>query len=117
MPPESSGSPRSSRGSFVDTALVHARAGHGGRGAVSFRHEPFVPRGGPDGGDGGRGGSVILFATHQAASLAPYLRRRQLRAGDGRAGQGGLKAGRGGAGRRAAGPVGSAGHGGLSGAV
>src|SRR2546427_9138911 len=109
MPPESSGSPRSSRGSFVDTALVHARAGHGGRGAVSFRHEPFVPRGGPDGGDGGRGGSVILFATHQAASLAPYLRRRQHRAGDGRADQGGLKAGRAGAGPPLAVPGGTVG--------
>jgi GTP-binding protein len=88
---------KNSGGTFVDTARIHVRAGHGGRGSVSFRREPFVPRGGPDGGDGGRGGSVILYATPQAASLAAYLRWRQLRAADGKPGQGGLKAGRAGA--------------------
>ena len=105
MPPRSSS--RASSGTFVDTAPVHVRAGHGGRGAVSFRHEPFVPRGGPDGGDGGRGGSVILYATHEAASLAAYLRRTHLRAEDGKPGQGGLKAGRSGADVRLPVPVGT----------
>jgi GTP-binding protein len=95
------------QGSFVDTVRVQVRAGHGGRGALSFRREPFVPRGGPDGGDGGRGGSVIFFATHEAASLAPYVRRRHLRAEDGRPGQGGLKAGRAGADLRLPVPVGT----------
>ena len=94
------------QGTFVDTVQVQVRAGHGGRGALSFRREPFVPRGGPDGGDGGRGGSVIFFATHEAASLAPYVRRRHLRAEDGRPGQGGLKAGRAGADLRLPVPVG-----------
>src|SRR5438093_5628158 len=115
MPPRSSS--RASSGTFVDTAPVHVRAGHGGRGAVSFRHEPFVPRGGPDGGDGGRGGSVILFATHQAASLAPFLRRRHLRAAEGKAGQGGLKAGRAGGDLRLPVPVGTVVYDDASGAV
>src|SRR2546427_2377868 len=97
-------------GSVGDPAGVHVRGGHGGRGAVSFRREPFVPRGGPDGGDGGRGGSVILFATHQESSLAGYLRRRRLDAEDGRPGQGGLKAGRAGRDLRLPVPVGTVVH-------
>ncbi|MBJ7614735.1 MAG: GTPase ObgE [Candidatus Dormibacteraeota bacterium] len=98
----------SSHGSFVDSATIQVRAGHGGRGAVSFRREPYVPRGGPDGGDGGRGGSVVLAATPDESSLAPYVRRKQWRAEDGRAGAGGLKSGRSGADARLAVPVGTA---------
>ena len=56
------------------------QAGHGGRGAVSFRREPYVPRGGPDGGDGGRGGSVVVVAAPDQSSLAAYARRRDWRA-------------------------------------
>jgi GTPase len=98
----------SSHGSFVDSATIQVRAGHGGRGAVSFRREPYVPRGGPDGGDGGRGGSVVLLATPGESSLAPYVRRKQWRAEDGRAGAGGLKSGRGGTDSRLPVPVGTA---------
>src|SRR3989442_9286212 len=87
----------SSHGSFVDSATIHVRAGHGGRGAVSFRREPYVPRGGPDGGDGGRGGSVVLVATPGESPLPPYARRRQWRAGDGPPRARGPKAGRRGA--------------------
>lgn len=94
MPP---GRDRAAHGSFVDSATIEVRAGHGGRGAATFRREPFVPRGGPDGGDGGRGGSVVLFATPETSSLAAYARRRQWRAEDGRPGAGGLKSGRRGA--------------------
>lgn len=83
------------------------KAGHGGRGAVSFRREPFVPRGGPDGGDGGRGGSVVLFATREADSLVAYARRRTWQAGSGRPGSGGLKTGRSGTDLRLPVPVGT----------
>jgi GTP-binding protein len=113
VPPSS----RESHGTFVDTARVQVRAGHGGRGAVSFRREPFIPHGGPDGGDGGRGGSVSFYATREAASLSPYLRRRHLRAEDGRAGKGGLKAGRAGADLRLPVPVGTVVYDDTSGAV
>ena len=47
---------------FVDTAVLYARAGKGGDGSASFRREKYVPKGGPDGGDGGRGGHVVLIA-------------------------------------------------------
>lgn len=83
------------------------RAGHGGRGASSFRREPYVPRGGPDGGDGGRGGSVILKADPSLSSLAAYARRRSWRAENGEPGGGGRKHGRRGADVELAVPVGT----------
>src|SRR3954447_18889715 len=55
---------------FVDRIRVFAQAGSGGRGCVSFRREKFVPRGGPDGGDGGKGGDVILRADVHTDNLA-----------------------------------------------
>ena len=54
---------------FVDTASLYARAGRGGNGSASFRREKFVPRGGPDGGDGGRGGHVSLVGDEDVDSL------------------------------------------------
>lgn len=94
-------------GSFIDSAPVHVRAGRGGRGAVSFRREPYVPRGGPDGGDGGRGGSVVLYATREESSLAAFLRKKLIHARDGEAGHGGLKAGKNSADLRLPVPVGT----------
>jgi GTP-binding protein len=79
---------------FVDSARVVLRAGHGGRGSSSFRHEPFVPRGGPDGGDGGRGGSIVLEATNQLTDLSIYKRRPRWQAEPGADGAGGRKTGR-----------------------
>jgi len=73
------------------------RGGHGGRGSASFRREPFVPRGGPDGGDGGRGGSVVLEATNDVADLSLFKRRTRWQAEPGGHGAGGRKTGRGGA--------------------
>ncbi|HEX2679795.1 MAG TPA: GTPase ObgE, partial [Candidatus Dormibacteraeota bacterium] len=70
------------------------RGGHGGKGSASFRREPYVPRGGPDGGDGGRGGSVILEASSQVADLSLYKRHRHWLAEPGADGAGGRKTGR-----------------------
>jgi GTP-binding protein len=73
------------------------RGGHGGKGSASFRREPFTPRGGPDGGDGGRGGNVILKATTGVSDLSLYKQRPKWSAEAGVAGAGGRKTGRGGA--------------------
>jgi GTP-binding protein len=74
--------------SFVDEAQVHVRAGDGGAGSVSFRREAHVPRGGPDGGDGGGGGDVWLVADHNAGSLLPFRDHPHRRGGDGTHGAG-----------------------------
>src|SRR5207244_7377143 len=58
---------------FVDHIRIFAKAGDGGDGSASFRRESFVPMGGPDGGDGGRGGSVILRADTHIDSLTPFF--------------------------------------------
>ena len=71
---------------FVDRVQIEVAAGHGGRGICSFRREKYVPRGGPDGGDGGAGGSVILRAESGVDSLAALSQRRQWRAENGVAG-------------------------------
>lgn len=78
---------------FVDTAKIRVRAGRGGDGCLSFRREKFVPRGGPDGGNGGRGGHVILQATSSLNTLAHYRYQPLLRAKKGQAGMGGGKRG------------------------
>ena len=82
---------------FVDEARVKIAAGHGGRGAVSFRREKFVPYGGPDGGDGGLGGSVWLRAQLGMNTLVDYRNVRSFRAENGQPGGGKDCTGRGGA--------------------
>ena len=74
--------------SFVDEAQLHVKAGDGGAGAVAFRREPFVSKGGPDGGDGGRGGDVWLVATTNQASLLGFRDHPYRHAGSGAHGQG-----------------------------
>lgn len=68
---------------FADTAEVFVAAGDGGNGAVSFRHEKYVDKGGPDGGDGGRGGDVVFVADNNVNTLADFRFKPELRAGDG----------------------------------
>lgn len=71
---------------FADTAEVYVIAGDGGNGVVSFRHEKYVDKGGPDGGDGGRGGDVIFVADNNVNTLADFRFKPELKAGNGGAG-------------------------------
>jgi GTP-binding protein len=73
---------------FIDEARIEVHAGKGGDGAVSFRREKYVPRGGPDGGDGGRGGSVLAIADRNINTLVEYRFARIHRARDGERGGG-----------------------------
>jgi GTP-binding protein len=68
---------------FVDEAVIAVQAGHGGRGAVSFRREKFVPFGGPDGGDGGKGADIYLVGTPGINTLADFRYHRTFRAQNG----------------------------------
>lgn len=78
---------------FLDEVEIEVVAGSGGAGAVSFHREKYVPRGGPDGGDGGRGGSVVLVAVRNIDTLSRFERERRFRAGDGKPGMGNNRAG------------------------
>jgi len=73
---------------FVDEADIRVEAGDGGNGCVSFRREKYIPRGGPDGGDGGHGGSVYLVARDGINTLVDFRVRRRFRAKQGRGGAG-----------------------------
>jgi GTP-binding protein len=79
---------------FLDYAEIQVKAGDGGPGASSFRRESFAPRGGPDGGDGGRGGDVILRADGQMTTLMDYRYRQNYSAPNGRKGEGTNSTGR-----------------------
>jgi GTPase len=68
---------------FIDQAEIHVQSGKGGDGAVHFRREKFVPRGGPDGGDGGRGGSVYLEVQPTLNTLSSFRQKRRFKADDG----------------------------------
>ena len=63
---------------FVDEASIYVEAGRGGRGSVSFRRAKFIPRGGPDGGDGGKGGDVIVAGKSNLASLLDFRYKRNI---------------------------------------
>lgn len=79
---------------MLDRTEIKVRAGSGGDGAISLRHEKFVPYGGPDGGDGGDGGSVLVRADAGVTSLRLFRRKRYFRAGDGQHGAGKKKHGK-----------------------
>lgn len=73
---------------FVDQIKIYARAGHGGKGAVAFHREAYIPKGGPSGGNGGRGGDVILEADHDLNNLIAQFFQPKLLAPDGKGGMG-----------------------------
>ena len=73
---------------FVDKAVIQIKAGDGGNGAVSFHREKYVAAGGPDGGDGGRGGDVVFVVDDGANTLADFRYKRKFRAQSGEPGGG-----------------------------
>ena len=79
---------------FIDTVRIYVKAGDGGNGCVAFRREKYVPRGGPSGGDGGRGGDVILRADSGLNTLYDFKYRPHLKAKNGRPGMGDKMTGR-----------------------
>jgi GTP-binding protein len=83
--------------SFIDEARIHLKAGDGGNGSAAFRREKFVPKGGPSGGDGGSGGSVVLVVDEGLSTLLDYRYRTQYKASSGEAGGNKDMYGRGGA--------------------
>lgn len=92
---------------MIDTGEIYVQAGNGGDGFMSFRREKYVARGGPDGGDGGRGGSVVLVATTSENTLRRFRMKRRFRAGHGLAGARSNKHGRSGDDIRIPVPVGT----------
>lgn len=92
---------------FVDEARIDVRAGDGGNGCVSFRREKFVPRGGPDGGDGARGGSIYITADEGLNTLSDFEHQRVFRGERGGDGRGRQMSGRSGADVEVAVPVGT----------
>ena len=79
---------------FIDETIITVRSGDGGRGCVSFRREKYVPRGGPDGGDGGKGGDVVLEATSRKRTLYDFRFKREFKAPGGKHGQGKQRTGK-----------------------
>jgi len=73
---------------FIDEVEINVVSGHGGKGCVSFRREKFIPRGGPDGGNGGKGGDVIIKATTRLNTLLHFRGKKTFKAEDGQAGMG-----------------------------
>jgi len=82
---------------FVDEAIIQVEAGNGGNGCMSFRREKFIPFGGPDGGDGGRGGSILMEADPDGNTLVDYRYTRKFNAERGRGGRGANCSGKSGA--------------------
>jgi GTP-binding protein len=92
---------------FHDRVRIHVQAGRGGDGGLSFRREKHVPKGGPDGGDGGRGGDVVLVADHDLRDLSAFRANQGVKAGRGGGGGGALKHGAAGADAQLRVPIGT----------
>ncbi len=92
---------------FIDECRVYVRGGDGGGGCSSFRREKYIPRGGPDGGNGGRGGNVVFVGARGLSTLYDVRHRKHYRAPNGQPGQGARKDGRWGADLRLAVPLGT----------
>ncbi len=92
---------------FIDEAKIFVKAGDGGRGCVSFRREKFVPKGGPDGGNGGKGGNVVFVAEGRLSSLLDFKYKREYEAGRGAHGEGSLRSGKDGRDLRIKVPIGT----------
>lgn len=83
---------------FIDEVIITVWSGDGGRGCVSFRREKFIPRGGPDGGDGGKGGDIVLKTTSRKRTLYQFRFQKNFKAKNGAHGQGKKKTGKNGQG-------------------
>src|ERR1700733_1835171 len=79
---------------FTDRVTLTLSAGKGGNGVVAWRREKYIPKGGPAGGNGGKGGSIVLRADPQATSLEGFRNRRIIKAENGHSGGGALKQGK-----------------------
>jgi len=79
---------------FIDSARISVKSGDGGNGCISFRREKYVPKGGPNGGDGGKGGNVIFKADNALSTLIDFRYKRNYKAQSGKHGMGGDKTGR-----------------------
>lgn len=79
---------------FIDEAIITVQSGDGGRGCVSFRREKYIPRGGPDGGDGGKGGDIVLKTSSRKRTLYQFRYRKHFKAKNGAHGQGKQKTGK-----------------------
>jgi GTP-binding protein len=79
---------------FLDYAKIYIKSGDGGNGCISFRREKYVPKGGPNGGDGGKGGDIIFKASSQLSTLIDFKYKAHYKAGKGTHGQGGDKTGK-----------------------
>lgn len=92
---------------FIDYVKIHVKAGDGGRGCISFRREKYVPRGGPDGGDGGKGGDIIIKATKELNTLLDLKYQKEYKAQRGEHGKGSNKHGKNGESKVIAVPIGT----------
>ena len=92
---------------MIDSAKISVSSGGGGNGAISGRHEKYIPKGGPDGGDGGDGGSVVIYATENMTTLANYRYKRKFKADRGKDGSSNKKHGASSKNNRLAVPVGT----------